>query len=48
VGGNICQLYIRQGTDKQNIQGIKKLNFPKINEPIEKWATEPNRTFSKE
>jgi hypothetical protein len=27
---------------------LKKLNSPKINEPIKKWATEPNRTFSKE
>jgi hypothetical protein len=26
---------------------LKKLNFPK-NEPIKKWATELNRTFSKE
>jgi Cys-tRNA synthase (O-phospho-L-seryl-tRNA:Cys-tRNA synthase) len=26
----------------------KKLNFPQINEPIKKWATELNRTFSKE
>jgi hypothetical protein len=26
---------------------LKKLNSPKINEPI-KWATELNRTFSKE
>jgi hypothetical protein len=24
----------------------KKLNFPKSNEPIRKWATELNRTFS--
>jgi hypothetical protein len=27
---------------------IKKLISPKINEPIKKWATELNRTFSKE
>jgi hypothetical protein len=27
---------------------IKKLNSPKINEPIKKWATELNRIFLKE
>jgi hypothetical protein len=27
---------------------LKKLNSPKINEPIKKWATELNITFSKE
>jgi hypothetical protein len=27
---------------------LKKLNSPQINEPIEKWATELNRAFSKE
>jgi hypothetical protein len=27
---------------------FKKLNSPKINEPIKKWATELNKTFSKE
>jgi hypothetical protein len=27
---------------------LKKLNCPQINEPIKKWATELNRTFSKE
>jgi hypothetical protein len=43
VGENICQLHIRQKTDK-----LKKLNSPKINEPIKKWATKLNRTFSKE
>jgi hypothetical protein len=26
---------------------LKNINFPKINEPIKKWATELNRTFSK-
>jgi hypothetical protein len=43
VGENICQLYIRQRTDK-----TKKLNSPKINEPIKKWASELNKSFSKE
>jgi hypothetical protein len=27
---------------------LKKLNSPRINEPIKKWASELNRTFSKE
>jgi hypothetical protein len=27
---------------------LKKLNSPKINEPIKKWGTKLNRTFSKE
>jgi hypothetical protein len=27
---------------------LKKLNSPKTNEPIKKWASEQNRTFSKE
>jgi hypothetical protein len=27
---------------------LKKLNSPEINEPIKKWATELNRSFSKE
>jgi hypothetical protein len=27
---------------------LKKLNFPKIKEPIKKWATELNRNFSLE
>jgi hypothetical protein len=48
VGENIFQLYIRQGSDNQNIQEIKKLNSSKMNEPIKKWASELNRTFSKE
>jgi hypothetical protein len=26
---------------------LKKLNSPKINDPIKKWVTELNRTFSK-
>jgi hypothetical protein len=27
---------------------LKKVNSPKINEPIKKWASEIKRTFSKE
>jgi hypothetical protein len=27
---------------------LQKLNSPKINEPIKNWATELNKTFSKE
>jgi hypothetical protein len=27
---------------------LKKLNSPKINEPVKKWATELNRTLSTE
>jgi hypothetical protein len=27
---------------------LKKLNSPKINDPIKKWATKLNRTFLKE
>jgi hypothetical protein len=36
-----------QRTDDQNIQGAKKLNSPKINEPIKKWETELNRKKKK-
>jgi hypothetical protein len=39
-------------SDKEMITRIymelTKLNFPKIKEPINKWATELNRNFSKE
>jgi hypothetical protein len=47
MGENLCYLYFSQGTDNQNIQGAQKLNSPQINDPIKKWATELNRTFSK-
>jgi hypothetical protein len=47
VGENICQLYIK-GTITGIYRELKKLNSPKINEPIKKWTTELNRIFSKE
>jgi hypothetical protein len=47
VGENICQLYIK-GLITRIYREPKNLNSPKINEPIKKWATELNRTFSKE
>jgi hypothetical protein len=46
MGENLCQIYIRQGTDNQNVS--KKLNFQEINDPTKKWANELNRAFSKE
>jgi poly-gamma-glutamate capsule biosynthesis protein CapA/YwtB (metallophosphatase superfamily) len=46
VGENICQLYIRQGLITRIYR--EKTNSPKISEPIKKWTTELNRTFSKE
>jgi hypothetical protein len=37
-----------QRTETSIYRELKKLNSPKINEPIKKWASELNRTFSKE
>jgi hypothetical protein len=47
MGENICQLYVK-GLITRICRKLKKLNSPGINEPIKKWATELNRTFSKE
>jgi hypothetical protein len=30
MGENLCQLYICQGINNQNMQGTQKLNSPKI------------------
>jgi hypothetical protein len=46
VGKNICQLHIK-GLITRIYRELKEQNSPKINEPIKKWATELNRTFSK-
>jgi hypothetical protein len=43
MGENLCWLYVIRIYREH-----KKLNSPKFNEPIKKWATETNRTFSKE
>jgi hypothetical protein len=45
VGEYIHWLHIK---GNQNVQGAQKLISLQINEPIKKWATELNRTFSKE
>jgi hypothetical protein len=37
-----------KGLITRTYRELKKLNSPKINESIKKWATELNRTFSKE
>jgi hypothetical protein len=46
------KIFASYTSDKELITRIyrelKKLNSPKINEPIKKWATELIRTFSKE
>jgi hypothetical protein len=47
VGENICQLHVKGLVTRINSE-LKKLNSPKINEPKKKWASELNRTFSKE
>jgi uridine kinase len=46
------KIFVSYTSDKGLITRIyrelKKLNSPQINEQIKKWATEVNRTFSKE
>jgi hypothetical protein len=44
-----CKIFTSYTSDKELItiiyRELKKLNSPKINEPIKKWATELNKTF---
>jgi hypothetical protein len=46
------KLFVSYTPDKglitRKYRELKKLNSPKINEPIKKWANELNRTFSEE
>jgi hypothetical protein len=45
----ICARYTSdKGLITRIYRELKKRNSSKINEPIKKWATELNRTFSKE
>jgi hypothetical protein len=43
MGENLCQLYIIR-----IYRELKKLNSPKINDPMKKWANKQNRAISKE
>jgi hypothetical protein len=46
------KIFVSYTSDKGRItiiyRELKKLNSPQTNEPIKKWETELNRTFSKE
>jgi hypothetical protein len=44
----LLAIHQTKGLITRTYRELKKLNSPKINEPIKKWATELNRTFSKE
>jgi hypothetical protein len=48
VEENIASYTSDKGLINRIYRELKKLNSPKINEPIKKWETELNRTFSKE
>jgi hypothetical protein len=45
---NIASYTSDKGLITRIYRELKKLNSPKINEPLKNWATELNRTFSKE
>jgi hypothetical protein len=45
MGENLCQLSICKGINNKNIQGAqkKKLTSQRINNPLNKWASELKR-----
>jgi hypothetical protein len=49
MGENLCELYIRQGTNIQNMQAAQKTKLlKKISDPMKKSANVLNNAFSKE
>jgi hypothetical protein len=45
---NLCQLYISQEINKQNIQGAQKTKLPpKINDSMKKWANGRTELFQR-
>jgi hypothetical protein len=47
MGENLCRYTSDKGLTTRIYRELKKLNSSKINDPVKKWATELNRTFSK-
>jgi hypothetical protein len=48
IGENLCQLYLWQGIDNQNIQEAQKTKLPPNLWPNEEIGNELNKNFSKE